>query len=64
MPSRSLRVICAVRPSVDFWSLRMVVQLEDLNDAFPYGPALKRLLHRHTFNVRGLDAMQAVNHVS
>src|SRR2546426_9910357 len=57
-----LRVIGFVGPSINSRRLRMPVQIEYLNDSFPYRLALKRFFHRHAFNMGRFHAMQFSNH--
>ena len=59
-----LRVIGFMRPrigSICFW---MPMQIEYLNDSFPYRLALKRFFHWYAFNMRSFCAMQSPDHVS
>ncbi len=57
VPLWLLRIVRVMRPSVDSGCRRMAAQIENLNDSFPYGLALKRLFHWNAFNVRRLGSV-------
>src|SRR5256885_16265070 len=58
-----LRVIGFVRPSIDSGCFRMPMQVEHLDDSFPYRLALEFLLYGHALNVHRFRAMQSPDHV-
>jgi hypothetical protein len=63
MPSRVLRVIRIVRPSISPWRFRVPDQLEHFNDSLPYRLALKDFFYRDTLDVLRLDSVQFADYV-
>ena len=59
MPPGIAWIVRLVRPRIDAGSLRMILQIENLNLAFPDRLTVERLNHRHGFNVRGQSSRAA-----
>src|ERR1035438_7792634 len=64
MSPRSRRVTSVMRPGVQRGCLRMAAQVKNLHDTLPYRLPLERLFNWHAGHVRGIHAMQPLNHVA
>ncbi len=63
MPFRVLWVVCFMRPSIGRVRLWVAVQVEDLNNAFPYGLAVESLFDRDALAMRRFHPMQDAYYV-